>query len=104
MRLVIVDEARGDARRFVPWSHVAKVLDLLWGHDVRTVDLPGLGLDFELIPPEALHNDPFVYPDDPIASPLGWLLAAVAAVLAFVLTFAGAWRSRRVRPRRSRAS
>ena len=102
VRLVIVDEARGDARRFVKWSHVVRVLDLLWGLSVRTVDLAGLGVRLELIPPEDLCVDPFVLPDDPVATPVVVVLATCMVLAAFVLTFLPLWlgRSARKRPRR----
>ncbi len=84
----------------VAWRHVVRVLDLLLGAGVREVHLPALGIRLALAEPEDTSRPPFVYPDDPVVTPLVVFLSVVAALSAFVLTFAGAARSRRVRPRR----
>ncbi len=86
----------------VAWRHVVRVFDLLLGAGLREVDLPSLEARLVFAEPEDTSRPPFVYPGDPVATPVVVVLAVFMVLGAFVLTFLPLWfeRSARKRPAR----
>ena len=89
-------------REGVAWRHVVRVFDDLLGAGLREVALPGLGARLVLAEPEDTSHAPYVFPDDPVVTPLVAFLATLMVLAAFALAFLPLriGRSARKRPRR----